>query len=381
MRAALSMLIALLVDVSASAQTQYPAAAPPPATAWGGYAIPAQVPYQPTLPADSPAVVPDSASPVWQTYPPTVDPTGQSVILGGTAPMGPPIAVPGDQPADTGYSVSEPDLKKSLVPLGSRDGFFQRIKLTTTWIPQLEDDSLGWTDIRTDLVTALPFFTRENPIIITPTYEIHFLDGPDNLALPPRLHDASIDFHIFRVYDNHWIADFAVTPGVYADDYSFDSSKALRINGRALGIYAPTVDLKWVLGVTYLDGGWSKVVPVAGVMYTPTDDVEYQLVFPTPRVAWRLSSSPCPGQDERWVYVAMEYGNSAWAIQQANGAEDELASRDYRVLIGYEHKVVGGVFSRIEAGYVFNRDLKVASISANDIPLDNSFLLRLGVSY
>ena len=74
-----------------------------------------------------------------------------------------------------------------------------------------------------------------------------------------------------------------------------------------------------MLGVTYLDGGWSKVVPVAGVIYTPNDDVEYQLVFPTPRVSWRLPSSPIPGRDERWVYVAVEYGNAAWAFQQPNG--------------------------------------------------------------
>jgi hypothetical protein len=183
------------------------------------------------------------------------------------------------------------------------------------------------------------------------------------------------------VFDNHWIADFALTPGLYADDDSFDSSEALRINGRALGIYAPTIDLKWVLGVTYLDGGWSKVVPVAGVMYTPTDDVEYQLVFPTPRVAWRLASSPIPGQDERWVYVGLEYGNAAWAIQQPSGAEDVLASRDYRLILGFERRLCGGIWNRFEVGYVFNRDIKVASISGNDISQDNTFLLRAGISY
>jgi hypothetical protein len=311
-----------------------------------------------------------------------MDPTGQAVVLGGTTPVSPALTVPGEVP-DTGYSVTnEPDLKKSLIPLGSRDGFFQRAKFTATWLPQLDANSLGWTDLRTEVVTALPFFTRENPIIITPAYELHFLQGPDNVDLPSRLHDATIDFHVFRVFDNHWIADFAVQPGLYSDDYSFDSSEALRINGRALGVYAPTVDVKWALGVTYLDGGgWAKLVPIAGVIWTPTDDVEYQILFPTPRAAWRLPNSAIPGQDEQWAYMQVEYGNSAWAFQQDDGTPDVLASRDFRLIFGWERKIVGGVFHKVEAGYVFGRDIQVASLGNNDISLDGTVLLRAGISY
>ena len=117
---------------------------------------------------------------------------------------------------------------------------------------------------RSEVVTALPFFTRENPIIITPWYELHFLDRPKGFDLPPRLNDLVMDFHIFRVYDNAWIFDFALTPGLYADDHSLDSSDACRLNGRAVGVYAPSPEWKWLLGVTYLNGAWAKVVPVVG---------------------------------------------------------------------------------------------------------------------
>jgi hypothetical protein len=365
-----------------AAQTPYPATATPDA-AWGGYTLPAQVPYQPTLTGEPLATGGESAMPIWQLYPPAVDATGQAVMLDGTAPFASPAPFSGGIPADSGYSVTtEPDLKKSLIPLGSRDGFFQRAKFSATWIPQLESTSLGWTDLRTEVVTALPFFTRENPIIITPSYELHFLEAPTGVPLPPRLHDAAVDFHIFRVFDNHWIADFAVQPGLYSDDYSFDSSESLRINGRAVGVYAPTVDVKWALGVTYLDGGgWAKVVPIAGVIWTPTDDVEYQILFPTPRAAWRLPNSAIPGLDEQWVYVMVEYGNSAWAFQQSDGTPDVLASRDFRLIFGWERKIVGGIFHKVEAGYVFGRDIKVASMGDNDISLDSSLLLRAGISY
>lgn len=275
----------------------------------------------------------------------------------------------------------EPSLKQSLIPPDARDGFFQKAKFTATWIPQLESDSLGWTDLRSEVVTALPFFTRENPIIITPSYELHFLDGPVGLDLPPRLHDLAIDFHVFRVFGNHWIADFAVTPGLYADDHSFGSDEAFRVNGRAVGVYAPTINVKWVLGVTYIDGGWAKIVPIAGVMYEPADDVKYELLFPQPRVAWRLANSPVPGRDEYWAYIKGEFGNLAWAFEQPDGTPDVLASRDWRLVVGLERKILGGLSYRAEVGYVFNRDLKIASNGPNDISLDNAILLRAGVTY
>lgn len=350
--------LSAVVACTGSSRAQYPVT-PEPQPSWGGYALPTQVPYQPTMP-DGGLGYPVTDSQIF------IDPSGQQIL----------------PPEDPIYDSTPPKtLRESLTPPDARNGFFQKAKFTATWLPQFDEDSLGWTDLRTEVVTALPFFTRENPIIITPSYELHFLEGPQGIDLPPRLHDLALDLHVFRVFANKWIADFAVAPGIYADDHSFDSDDALRINGRALAIYAPTLETKWVLGVTYVDGGWAKVVPVAGVVYEPNDDVSYELVFPRPRAAWRLARSPVPGRDEYWFYVAGEFANSAWAFEQSDGTQDVLAYRDFRAIVGLERKIVGGVSSRIETGYVFNRDIKVASISGDDISLDGTILLRAGISY
>jgi Domain of unknown function (DUF6268) len=383
----------LLMAGTASAQPPYPVTSTPPA--WGGYPVAQTVPYQPTLPAAPPGefaatngyppfgTPPTLAAPVTIYGPPTVDPnTGQVWQSypgpGAVAPVADPIIVPPDQLYP---SASAPSLRASLTPPDARDGVFQKAKFTGTWLPQLDDDNLGWTDLRSEVVLGLPFFTRENPIIITPSYELHFLDRPDDFDLPPRLHDLAIDFHIFRVFDNRWIFDFAVTPGVFADDHSFESDDALRVNGRALAIYAPTLEWKWVLGVTYVNGGWSKVVPVVGVVYEPNDDVSYELVFPRPRVAWRLPQSPVPGRDEYWFYMMGEFANSIWAFEQSSGSPDMFAYRDFRFILGLERKIIGGLSHRIEIGYVFNRDMKIASTGADEFGLDDTLLLRAGIVY
>ena len=392
MRPLFTLLLSLMICRFCAAQAPYAAAPAAPPT-WGGYAMPSQVPYQPTLDGAPVAAGSIDSNQAWQPYPGA--PAGAPVVVPqpGMAPMGaPPDAVyldggppgvthelPPGEPLYPG--TTEPSLRESLTPPDARNGFFQKVRLNADVLPQFAYDNLGWTDLGAEVVTALPFFTRENPIIITPSYELHILDRPINFDLPPTLNDVAIDFHIFRVFGNHWITDFAVQPGLYADNHSFDSSEALRFTGRALAIYAPTIDVKYVLGVTYLDGGWSKVVPVAGVVWKPNDDAEYQFVFPTPRFSWRLPWTNIPGKDERWMYVSLEYANQAWAFEQTNGTPDVLDYRDYRVILGIERKIVGGFSHKVEIGYVFNRDMKIASISGNDISMDNTLIARVGVSY
>jgi len=379
----LFVIAAILAARVADGQSHYPATAAQPT--WGGYSVgqpaygqpgPAYtLPGQVALPPQT--VVDPNTGQIWQTYPGQGGAMPGGIVPGGVAPGTSP-AFPMQEPIYP--PTPTPGGPESLLPPGTRDGVFQEVNFTTTWLPQLDNDSFGWTDVRTDVVLGLPFFTRETPIVITPAYELHFLDRPLGLDLPPRLNDLTIDFHHFRRIGDHWIADFAVMPGLFADDHSFDSSDAFRVNGRGLAIYEPSPEWKWILGVTYVDGGWSKVVPVAGFVYEPSDDVEYRLVFPSPKISWRLPQSPVPGQDEYWFYVEAEFANAIWAFEQTDGTPDVFAWRDYRVLMGLERKIIGGLSHRVEIGYVFHRQFKLAS-SPGDVDVDDTLMLRAGLTY
>ncbi len=292
------------------------------------------------------------------------------------------IPAPGDVafPTPDVSPYSSPSGMRPWFPPGGRQTFFQKVKFTGDYLPRFSDDSLGISDLQLDVVFALPFLTTATPLLITPFYAVHFLDGPDSPDVPPRLHDAAITFQNIRPINDRWLAMIDFTVGQYADDASFDSSEAFRITGGGAGVYRSSDQWKWVLGATYVDRIHTKILPIAGFIYTPNDDYEYNLVFPVPKIARRLPWSDAPGSDERWVYVAGEFGGGKWAVRQSDGTFDRLDITDWRVFIGYERRIIGGLSRRAELGYVFLRKLEYQDVG-DEIDLGNTLMVRGGLTY
>ena len=367
--------LSLAIHHQACAQ-QYPATATP-SSPWVGYAL-GQTSAAAQIAEASPYAAPFYAA---TPYPPTKPTITSSTAIPTLDPnillaQAPGIGYGGDP------LVVDPDNQKqvdSLLPPGTRKGVFQKVKTRATYMPQLENDSIGITDLQASIVFGLPFFTRETPIVIEPRYRIQLLEGPNMPNLPARLHDVDIQFRHFRRLNSQWIFDGAVTVGLYADDHSFDDSDAFRVSGRALVVYEATEYWKWILGVVYANRAGTTVFPAVGLAYdSPT--VKYQFVFPRPRAAWLLPGS-IVDHDEHWVYVMGEFGGGAWSITNPiAGTPDELNMSDIRILFGYENKVPGSFSWNIEAGYVFAREIEFAS-AIPDASLDDTFLIRAGMSY
>ncbi len=275
-------------------------------------------------------------------------------------------------------SEAERDLG-NLIPPGSRPTFFQKVNFWGTWMPQFQSDGLGVTQLKTNIVTAVPFFHRNQPLTITPEYTVRFLDGPDFLDVPSRLHDVELKFNHLRRISDRWILNAAVTLGTYADDHSFSASDAFRVSGRVVGIYEVSPETRWMFGVAYLNRANVSVLPVVGWTHT-TDDLKVDLLFPIPQVAWRTWSGGAPGFNERWWYVRGEVGGGIWSVKRVTGAPDTLSYSDYRLIVGTERKLIGGLSHRLELGYVFLRDLEYDS-TGTDVRVDDTLFARAGITY
>lgn len=277
------------------------------------------------------------------------------------------------------------------LPPGTRKGMFQKAFVTGTWLPAMASDSLGVSNLQGGIVLGFPFFRRDTPLLVTPRFGVNWLDGPIGTTdpngrfptdLPPRLYDAEIEFrHLRKFGDGPWAMDAAVTVGYYSD-FEKGSSDAVRVSGRAIGVYEGTPGTKWLLGVVYVNRAGLRVFPAVGVIHeNPEAGMRWDLVFPRPRVSWQLPGGIPGSGDERWVYIGGEFGGGIWTIQQPTTLlEDELTYSDVRILAGYERKIIGGLTRRFEVGYVFVRELEYAS-AAPDVDLDDTLFLRCGLKY
>ena len=258
-----------------------------------------------------------------------------------------------------------------------RDGFFQKLSITGTWLyPGTEDADIGFTDIETFGMFALPFPIVEWPLVITPGYNMHLLTGPRITDLPPRLHDAYVDFMWLPTFVHRWTTLVSITPGYYSDFQASDSD-AFRLTGKGLVIFDATPRLQLVGGVLYLGRDNLGILPVGGAIWRPTEDFAFELIFPRPKLAVRLNSGP---GFEHWLYGTAEYGGNTYVIQRASGEHDKLTYQDFRLLLGWERRLNYGAGFRLEAGYVFGRQVDFTSASGDFEPGD-TVLLRAGVTF
>ncbi|TWU21237.1 DUF6268 family outer membrane beta-barrel protein [Bythopirellula polymerisocia] len=273
------------------------------------------------------------------------------------------------------------DSDEAQLPPGTRNGVFQKLLFTGTYLPQLEADSLGWGDLEAGVVFGFPFLRRDTPLLITPRFGVHYLDGAANFDLPDTLYDASIEFrHLRKFGDGPWAMDAAVTLGHYSD-YEDDDADAFRVTGRGLVVYESSPTTKWLAGVAYLNRAGATVLPIGGVIYEPTPDVSYELIFPRPRFWWLLPGSNRQIGDERWVFLGGEFGGGVWSIERPSTQEQDLLTYlDYRVLVGYQRNLPSGISCTFEFGYVFGRQLEFSGPSP-DVSLDDTMFTRVGLKF
>ena len=292
-----------------------------------------------------------------------------------TEPLLPDDVAPPGQPRQE----SEPPGRK--LPPGAKPGALQQAIFTVTELPRLGTDGLGLTTLETSLTIGMPAPTVDSPLLVTPGFGTTFVDevaGPMDPGLPSQLYESWIQARWMRKIGDRFGVDLAVAPGWYAD-FVNDTPQALRITGHGFGAWEASPDLRVVAGVIYLDRYDVNILPAGGLLWTPDDGRRFELVFPRPRLAWRISETP---QAAHWVYVAGEFGGNQWAVRRTSGVDDVVVYRDYRLLAGWERRPGDlGASWRLEAGWVFGRAVEYYVTDTADFHPDDTFVVRCGLWY
>ena len=315
-----------------------------------------------------PAVIPSERSRSEQTAPVLLasHPNSSSEIL--------------QSPGDGDVAPATPLPDQPRIPPGVRNGMFQKALFDATWLAPGGSDGMGENDLQLQTIFALPCPTRDSPMVITPGFAVHYLQGPENADLPPRLYESYVDFRWLSQVTPTLGLDLAITPGVFSD-FDQGSDDAFRLTGHAAAAWTWNETTKLVLGAAYLDRFDVEVIPIGGVIWTPSDELKFDLVFPHPKISQRIHWSGLVGDEvQDWAYIAGEFTGDAWAIRRSDGSDDLVVLSDYRLVLGMERKVLGGLSSHFEIGYVFGRRIRYRSDTPDFRPTD-TVMLRGGVMY
>jgi hypothetical protein len=206
-------------------------------------------------------------------------------------------------------------------------------------------------------------------------FSMHWWSGPKGDALhpvpdlPARVYDLYLDLN-WQPRVNDWLAiELRFAPGLHTD-FKVTPPDAFRIRAHALGLITLTPELHAVLGGEFINRNRVKSLPIVGFLWQPHEDLECRLVFPHPKVSYRLG-------DMWWLYVSGEYGGGTWAYKYLPSEKtDWVEYSDFRVMVGIENRCdKNNTF--LEVGYLFERRIDFVSALPDFNPND-TFLVRVG---
>jgi hypothetical protein len=277
------------------------------------------------------------------------------------------------------------ELYLSRIPNNKRQGFFQKVNFNTLWVPAAGGSKgLGMTELDLAATFALPLPKPESPLIITPSFRSTFFD-PKNEYFAPKetFYNTGVDLRWIKpLSPNKFTLDLGF--GIfYSGDFKVKTGDAIRFPAHVAGIWNCNPRLKVIFGVVYLDRKDDyNILPMAGLIWTPQEDISVELMVPRLRIAERVRwfGSAAGDDTSDWIYAAFEIAGGSWGYQPVSNMNGDLDYHDFRLLMGYERRTSCGFTLGLELGYMFGRTLEFDRVGYKVHPTDGIFL-RLRTSY
>ena len=221
---------------------------------------------------------------------------------------------------------------------------------------------------------AMPF--RDNSLVYAATFTFNgkWWDSSGNVNLPPDMTQIAGDFQLSSSNPGPWNWQVGVTPQFNRDFRHGSTSQSFFVDGRAALLYKRSPNLTLAAGFEYWDRETQHVIPYGGVIWAPTDRLEFRMLFPKARISWYAGNFR--GFDT-WAYTKAEYNIDAYQVNIPYS--DVLEIRDYRVLAGCNF-FRGHLNIFAEGGAMFRRQFRFRGPTA-DFDLGDSLMLRTGFTY
>lgn len=296
------------------------------------------------------------------------------------------------------FSVISPDDRVGLFllePRPTRESLFQGVAASMGYLPNTGNRKSGMTQLDGSATIGLPFPDTDHPLLLTPDIQWTDLSFPDAwrsvTGEKAGLYSVGGEIRSLAPLTEQLMFDLAVGLHWNSDFHSSDS-KSLRITGRGCAVIQTGETSRLIFGAAYSDLSDWPVVPIAGILLKPSDDILLDLYFPRPKIAKRLTCCKDPnGGNPYWIYLAGELDRNRWTFRpkDSSGQNDyELTSSDWRIFGGIERRVADEIGWAVEGGLVFGRDLEIQPLHTgngggltNEIHPETTGVVRLKIMY
>jgi len=212
-------------------------------------------------------------------------------------------------------------------------------------------------------------------VTVRPGATFYGFDSPTRTDVASEVKDLEVEVAWMHRFNDCWRMRIATTGGLYSDFEGDDISEEFRLSGVGLVTYEKREDLQFVLGTAFVNVESQRILPVAGLIWSPNDNNRLELIYPEGRIATKVYKE---GERERWLYLSGGYFGRTWRTQRTSGAFDDLSYSHWRIAVGYETShLASGISWFVEAGFAVGRDLEYNSTIGNYTPGSRA-LVRAG---
>jgi hypothetical protein len=220
----------------------------------------------------------------------------------------------------------------------------------------------------------------------TPQFGLRTWEGPDvataGVGLPGNVYRFGADFELATPLSGPWSVQFGFNPALASDFERGLTSDAWLFDGRGILFYQYSPQWMFALGAGFWDRVNDRVIPYAGVIFTPDDRWEFRILFPQSRISYYLGVID---GFQKWLYVTGEFHSEAYEIEVdqngvlGKGGREQVEISDWRVLLGLRmDQNMASYF--IEGGWVFDRQVDFLH-GTPDFDITSGFIARIGMRY
>ncbi|KAB0664053.1 hypothetical protein F6V25_14700 [Oryzomonas japonica] len=238
----------------------------------------------------------------------------------------------------------------------------------TTWLPASKIRSTGG-DLTMGEVKA--GFSRR--FVVTPqldlsagmNYSLREIDAPDSARLPDALHLISLNLGAEYHVNKALTLGLRISPSVASDFTGFTGSD-IRVPVAAHAGFQVSRSLFLLGGLAYTGMNRSyPVLPVLGLVYTPTEQWTFALGFPRTGAIYR------PDKDTE-LFAGGEFAGGEYQLHDPALGAKVITYRDYRAVAGAEIRICSFAKLGIAGGYAFARKFVFYDSNRADMNLDGA---------